>query len=74
MHTVASLFKKYLRELPEPVIPFSQYDSLIDAAKLAVKGNETNNQNGNAEYNEKILLKIMDQLNLLPIAHYNLLK
>lgn len=29
MHTVASLFKLYLRELPEPVVPWMQYEDFL---------------------------------------------
>ncbi len=31
VHTVASLLKLYLRELPEPVVPFIYYDSYKQA-------------------------------------------
>ena len=31
VHTVASLFKLYLRELPQPVVPFVLYDSYKQA-------------------------------------------
>lgn len=30
VHTVASLLKLYLRELPEPVVPWSQYQDFLD--------------------------------------------
>ena len=36
VHTVASLLKLYLRELPEPVVPFTLYESY----KEALKGDE----------------------------------
>ena len=29
IHTVASLLKMYLRELPEPVVPFENFGPLI---------------------------------------------
>lgn len=29
VHTVASLFKLYLRELPEPVVPWMQYEDFL---------------------------------------------
>ncbi|KAJ7996445.1 hypothetical protein DPEC_G00237150 [Dallia pectoralis] len=29
VHTVASLLKLYLRELPEPLVPFSRYQDLL---------------------------------------------
>ncbi len=34
VHTVASLLKLYLRELPQPIVPFVLYDSY----KLALEG------------------------------------
>ena len=33
VHTVASLFKLYLRELPEPVVPFVFYESFRESLK-----------------------------------------
>lgn len=41
MHTVASLLKLYLRELPEPVVPFHKYDEFLTCAKLLGKDDET---------------------------------
>ena len=32
-HTVASLLKQYLRELPEPILTFDMYDSYISAVR-----------------------------------------
>lgn len=40
VHTVASLLKLYLRELPEPVIPFHKYDEFLTCAKLLGKDDE----------------------------------
>lgn len=40
VHTVASLLKLYLRELPEPVVPFSKYDEFLTCAKLLSKDDE----------------------------------
>lgn len=37
MHTVASLLKLYLRELPEPVVPFSRYEDFLSCAQLLTK-------------------------------------
>ena len=33
VHTVASLLKLYLKELPEPVVPFVLYSSYTEAVK-----------------------------------------
>lgn len=40
VHTVASLLKLYLRELPEPVIPFHKYDEFLTCAKLLGRDDE----------------------------------
>lgn len=40
VHTVASLLKLYLRELPEPVIPFAKYEDFLTCAQLLAKDEE----------------------------------
>ncbi|KAL2083092.1 hypothetical protein ACEWY4_020865 [Coilia grayii] len=62
VHTVASLLKLYLRELPEPVIPFSKYQDFISCAQLLLKDQEAG------------LLELGNQVKTLPQANYNLLK
>jgi hypothetical protein len=37
---VASLLKLYLRELPEPVVPFSKYEDFLACAQLLAKDAE----------------------------------
>ncbi|XP_039420323.1 rho GTPase-activating protein 25 [Corvus cornix cornix] len=61
VHTVASLFKLYLRELPEPVVPWLQYEDFLLCGK-ALEADETK---GHQE--------LMKQLSLLPRDNYNLL-
>ncbi|KAM9065072.1 rho GTPase-activating protein 22 isoform X2 [Sarcophilus harrisii] len=62
VHTVASLLKLYLRELPEPVIPFAKYEDFLSCAQLLSK-DETEGT-----------LELAKQVKNLPQANYNLLK
>ncbi|XP_037548299.1 rho GTPase-activating protein 24 [Nematolebias whitei] len=62
VHTVASLLKLYLRELPEPVIPFQKYEEFLACAKLLSKDDEMG---------MKELKKLVESL---PPVNYNLLK
>ncbi|XP_038130945.1 rho GTPase-activating protein 24 isoform X2 [Cyprinodon tularosa] len=62
VHTVASLLKLYLRELPEPVIPFMKYEEFLANAKLLGKDDEMG---------MKELKKLVESL---PSVNYNLLK
>ncbi|XP_054609233.1 rho GTPase-activating protein 22 [Dunckerocampus dactyliophorus] len=62
VHTVASLLKLYLRELPEPVIPFCKYEDFLTCAQLLAKNEEEGVQ------------ELGKQVNTLPLANYNLLK
>ncbi|XP_017320199.1 rho GTPase-activating protein 22 isoform X1 [Ictalurus punctatus] len=62
VHTVASLLKLYLRELPEPVIPFNKYEDFLTCAQLLLKDEEVG------------LSELAKQVSTLPQANYNLLK
>lgn len=62
VHTVASLLKLYLRELPEPVIPYSKYEDFLSCAKMLSKEEETG------------LNELVKQVKSLPLVNYNLLK
>uniref|UniRef100_A0A672RMG8 Rho GTPase activating protein 22 n=1 Tax=Sinocyclocheilus grahami TaxID=75366 RepID=A0A672RMG8_SINGR len=62
VHTVASLLKLYLRELPEPVIPFNKYEDFLTCLQLLLKDEEVG------------LSELVNQVNTLPQANYNLLK
>ncbi|XP_070844533.1 rho GTPase-activating protein 24 isoform X1 [Chaetodon trifascialis] len=62
VHTVASLLKLYLRELPEPVIPFHKYDEFLACAKLLGKDDEMG------------LKELRKLVECLPPVNYNLLK
>ncbi|RXM36887.1 Rho GTPase-activating protein 22, partial [Acipenser ruthenus] len=62
VHTVASLLKLYLRELPEPVIPFAKYEDFLSCAQLLAKDEVEGIQ------------ELVNQVKGLPQANYNLLK
>ncbi|XP_069575474.1 rho GTPase-activating protein 22 isoform X2 [Brachyistius frenatus] len=62
VHTVASLLKLYLRELPEPVIPFSKYEDFLTCAQVLAKDEEEGVQ------------ELGNQVSTLPLPNYNLLK
>ncbi|KAM9743951.1 rho GTPase-activating protein 25 [Menidia menidia] len=61
VHTVASLLKLYLRELPEPVVPWTQYQDFLDC---------TNQMDPSSKEGWEMLEK---QVALLPRINYNLL-
>ncbi|XP_076845049.1 rho GTPase-activating protein 24 isoform X2 [Brachyhypopomus gauderio] len=61
VHTVASLLKLYLRELPEPVIPFSKYEEFLACTKLLSKEQEEG------------MKELRRQVQSLPLVNYNLL-
>ncbi|NXH15604.1 RHG25 protein, partial [Bucco capensis] len=61
VHTVASLFKLYLRELPEPVVPWKQYEDFL----LCGQELDVDERKGHQE--------LVKQLSLLPRDNYNLL-
>ncbi|KAM9379598.1 rho GTPase-activating protein 22 [Phaethornis superciliosus] len=62
VHTVASLLKLYLRELPEPVIPFANYEDFLSCGQLLSKDEGEGTQ------------ELVKQVKNLPRANYNLLK
>ncbi|KFV98254.1 Rho GTPase-activating protein 24, partial [Fulmarus glacialis] len=62
VHTVASLLKLYLRELPEPVIPYAKYEDFLSCAKMLSKEEETG------------LKELVKEVKSLPAVNYNLLK
>ncbi|KFP67041.1 Rho GTPase-activating protein 25, partial [Cariama cristata] len=61
VHTVASLFKLYLRELPEPVVPWMQYEDFLLCGQVL----DADERKGHQE--------LLKQLSLLPRDNYNLL-
>ncbi|KFP92487.1 Rho GTPase-activating protein 25, partial [Apaloderma vittatum] len=61
VHTVASLLKLYLRELPEPVVPWMQYEDFL----LCGQALDADDRKGHQE--------LLKQLSLLPRDNYNLL-
>ncbi|XP_044615412.2 rho GTPase-activating protein 22 isoform X4 [Equus asinus] len=62
VHTVASLLKLYLRELPEPVVPFARYEDFLSCAQLLTKDEREGT------------LELAKQVHSLPLANYNLLR
>ncbi|XP_053243864.1 rho GTPase-activating protein 22 isoform X1 [Podarcis raffonei] len=62
VHTVASLLKLYLRELPEPVIPFARYEDFLSCGQLLSKDKGEGTQ------------ELARHVRSLPQANYNLLK
>ncbi|XP_051693479.1 rho GTPase-activating protein 22 isoform X3 [Oryctolagus cuniculus] len=62
VHTVASLLKLYLRELPEPVVPFARYEDFLSCAQLLTKDEGEGT------------LELAKQVSSLPQANYNLLR
>ncbi|XP_030046462.1 rho GTPase-activating protein 24 isoform X3 [Microcaecilia unicolor] len=61
VHTVTSLLKLYLRELPEPVIPYAKYEEFLSCAKVLSKEEESG------------VKELVKQVKSLPPANYNLL-
>ncbi|KAK9401587.1 rho GTPase-activating protein 22 [Crotalus adamanteus] len=62
VHAVASLLKRYLRELPEPVVPFANYEDFLSCGQLLSK------DEGEGTW------ELTKQVGCLPQANYNLLK
>ncbi|XP_072293192.1 rho GTPase-activating protein 22 [Eucyclogobius newberryi] len=61
VHTVASLLKLFIRELPEPVIPFAKYTQFLSCAQLLTKDREM------------AIVELCKQVKSLPQVNYNLL-
>ncbi|XP_057216013.1 rho GTPase-activating protein 24 isoform X2 [Triplophysa rosa] len=62
VHTVASLLKLYLRELPEPLVPYSRYEEFLVCGKKIPLDREQG------------LQELRSLLYELPVANFNLLK
>eukprot|EP00066_Takifugu_rubripes_P012410 XP_011601676.1 PREDICTED: rho GTPase-activating protein 22-like isoform X3 [Takifugu rubripes] len=62
VHTVASLLKLYIRELPEPIVPFSKYTQFLSCAQILPKDTEMGT------------IELSKQVKSLPQVNYNLLK
>ncbi|XP_077361996.1 rho GTPase-activating protein 24-like isoform X2 [Festucalex cinctus] len=62
VHTVASLLKLYLRQLPEPLVPFNHYEHFL------LSGQKLSNDRTQG------LGELRNLLQELPVANFNLLK
>lgn len=60
IHTVASLIKKFLKELPDPLLPDRMYDNFVVCARILEE--------------EKRLSTLKDLVYQLPTAHYHTLQ
>ncbi|KAK1905378.1 Rho GTPase-activating protein 22 [Dissostichus eleginoides] len=61
VHTVASLLKLYIRELPEPIIPFPKYTQFLSCAQILTKDKAMG------------IIELGKQVKSLPQVNYNLL-
>ncbi|GMG40218.1 unnamed protein product [Ambrosiozyma monospora] len=71
IHAVAGLLKRYLKKLPDPVIPFSQYETFLSVAKQAVSHSSAKQQQN--DFKLKQFKKLIDQ-GALPRANLQTLK
>lgn len=90
VHTVASLLKLYIRELPEPIVPFSKYTQFLSCAQILTKDTEMvilylSNKllvrclqswphQQTCPYLFKGTMELSKQVKSLPQVNYNLLK
>ncbi|CAH1795633.1 unnamed protein product [Owenia fusiformis] len=63
IHTVCSLLKLYLRELPEPLIPYEMYEKFYKVAMRDI-----------CEDEDKAFDKLIEYLSKVPVYDYNVLK
>ncbi|OXB70892.1 UNVERIFIED_CONTAM: hypothetical protein H355_009231 [Colinus virginianus] len=45
-HDISNVLKLYLRQLPEPIVPFRMYNALMGAAKESLQGSEAKGRSG----------------------------
>lgn len=79
IHAVASVFKRYLRKLPNPVIVFEIYEPLMKLIRdndLIVQLPNSNNQIEESKIHlyKQVVISIKNLLTEIPIEHYFLLK
>lgn len=76
VHTVASLLKLYLRELPEPVIPFTLFDRALAVAKCKSNAYVLPSYSFTVidHKSEKGMQEKIEFLMKLPVVNYNVLK
>lgn len=81
IHAVASVLKRYLRKLPDPVLSFSIYDSLIDLVrsnqlieKLPLNNGDFLDSPQKMTIYETVLKNLHEIFKILPVEHQEVLK
>ncbi|CAI4057460.1 hypothetical protein SUVZ_02G4910 [Saccharomyces uvarum] len=81
VHAVASVLKRYLRKLPDPVLPFSIYDSLVDLVRsnqllerLPLSKNGLAESSQSASIYDTVVKTLNEILKSLPLEHYEVLR
>lgn len=81
VHAVASVLKRYLRKLPDPVLPFSIYDSLVDLVRsnqllerLPLSKNGLAESSQRSSVYDTVVKTLNEILKSLPLEHYEVLR
>lgn len=81
IHAVASVLKRYLRKLPDPVLSFSIYDALIDLVRnnqlierLPLNNDKFLDSPQKVTIYEMVLKSLLEIFKILPVEHQEVLK